>query len=273
MVLLAAFQALLARYSGQDDLVVGTPIANRGRGELEKLIGLFINTLVLRADLAGDPAFPELVARVREVTLGAYAHQDLPFEKLVEELRRSATSPARPCSRSSSSCRTRRPAQVALSDLPSRPCPGGRPGRRLRPGVTLIETPGGLAGTWVYNADLFDARDGRAHGRPLPPLLAAAVAAPALRPWSCPSAAEDELERILDWGRRRPLPAVPRRRRAAAALLGAGGGIPDRPARREGGELSFRDLEARANRWAGSCARLGMGPDVRVALAVDARRR
>jgi hypothetical protein len=86
MTLLAAFQTLLYRLSGQDDICIGTPVANRNRVETEGLIGFFLNTLVLRADLSGDPSFRHLLARIREVTLGAYAHQDLPFEKLVEDL-------------------------------------------------------------------------------------------------------------------------------------------------------------------------------------------
>ncbi len=86
MTLLAAFQTLLYRYTGQEDILVGSPIANRNRSEIEGLIGFFANSLVLRTDLSGNPTFQELLGRVREVALGAYAHQDLPFEKLVEAL-------------------------------------------------------------------------------------------------------------------------------------------------------------------------------------------
>ena len=86
MTLLSAFQALLHRYTGQEDIAIGSPIANRHRSELEGLIGFLVNSLVLRTNLAGDPTFREVLDRVRDVTLSAYAHQDLPFEKLVEEL-------------------------------------------------------------------------------------------------------------------------------------------------------------------------------------------
>src|SRR5262249_5301547 len=86
MTLLAAFNVLLYRYTGQTDIVVGSPFANRNRSEVEGLIGFFVNTLVLRTDLSENPSFEELLRLIREVVLEAYAHQDLPFERLVEEL-------------------------------------------------------------------------------------------------------------------------------------------------------------------------------------------
>ena len=86
MTLLTAFKLLLYRYSGQEDIVVGTPIAGRNHREIENIIGFFVNSLVLRTNLSGNPSFHQLLNRVKQVTLDAYAHQDLPFEKLVEEL-------------------------------------------------------------------------------------------------------------------------------------------------------------------------------------------
>ena len=121
MTLLAAFQALLYRYTGQEDIVVGSPIANRNRTEIEELIGFFVNTLVLRTNFAGDPTFKELLARVREMALGAYAHQDLPFEKLVEVFGRSAMRAIDLSFRSPSLFKTCRVSRVSFR-LDGNPC-------------------------------------------------------------------------------------------------------------------------------------------------------
>ncbi len=150
MVLLAAFDVVLGRWSAQEDVVVGAPIANRNRVETEPLIGFFVNTLVLRVDLSGAPTFAELLDRVRTVALDAYAHQDLPFEKLVEEL-----APERDLSRNPlvqvifQLFESAEGRQAGLS-LPSRTSLFD-----LR--VDLAPGPGGLAGRVEYDADLFDA--------------------------------------------------------------------------------------------------------------------
>jgi hypothetical protein len=163
MLLLAAFLTLLQRYSGQNDIVIGSPSAGRGRTELEGLIGLFVNTLVLRTDASGDPRFTELLARVREVVLGAFEHQDVPFERLIEELQ-----PARSLSRTPfiQAWFVLQNASASLADLPA---------LQLIPGLamtastveketamfdltlSLEESGQGLRGFWEYRTDLFDA--------------------------------------------------------------------------------------------------------------------
>jgi len=156
MTLLAGFQVLLQRYTNQDDIVVGTDVANRNRAETEPLIGFFINLLVLRTDLSGNPSFRELLPRVREVALGAYAHQDLPFEKLVEALQ-----PERQSSHT--------PLFQVLFVLQNAPMPPLElPGLTLNLleienettkfdlGLFLTEAEQGIEGYWQYKADLFE---------------------------------------------------------------------------------------------------------------------
>ncbi|GHO82467.1 non-ribosomal peptide synthetase [Dictyobacter formicarum] len=156
MTLLASFQLLLARYTQETDIAVGTPIANRHRAEIEHLIGFFVNTLVLRTDLSGNPSFRELLKRVRSVTLGAYAHQDVPFEKLVELLQ-----PERDMSRS--------PLFRVLFSLQNVPMPlGDLPGLHLEVqenergaakfdlSVAVIEQEEELSCVVEYLEDLFD---------------------------------------------------------------------------------------------------------------------
>jgi non-ribosomal peptide synthetase component F len=128
MTTLAAFALLLGRYAGLDDVAVGTTVANRDRAETDDLIGFFINTLVMRTDLSGDPSFTELLGRVRATALAAYSHQDLPFERLVEELVTGGARPPPPPPRSSRCCT---PTSRAL---PARPGPIAVTSREWRPG-------------------------------------------------------------------------------------------------------------------------------------------
>lgn len=157
MVLLASFQTLLHWYTSQSDVVVGTDVANRNHPETEDLIGFFTNQLVLRTDLSGNPTFQELLLRVREVTLGAYAHQDLPFDKLVEVL-----NPERNLSRS--------PLFSIKVILQNMPMPSLKlPGLTVNPLhvnagkatldllLELVDTELGLIGSLEYNTDLFNA--------------------------------------------------------------------------------------------------------------------
>ena len=156
MTLVAALQSLLHRYSGQEDILIGTDIANRNRAETEGIIGFFINLLVLRGRVKGDQCFRELLAQVHETTLGAYAHQDLPFEKLVEAVRADRVASQSPLFQ----------VLFVLQNAASQIIDA--PGLKLesieiesgvaRFDLTLFmgETERGLAGTWKYNADLFD---------------------------------------------------------------------------------------------------------------------
>ena len=157
MTLLAAFKVLLYRYTQQEDMIVGTPIANRNRSEIEGLIGFFVNTLVLRSNLRGNLTFRELLAQVREVTLGAYAHQDLPFEQLVEELQ-----PERDLSHSSlfqvMFILQNAPTETLnLPDLTLNPIKVESKTANFDLTLSMVETNTGLRGGIEYNTDLFDA--------------------------------------------------------------------------------------------------------------------
>jgi hypothetical protein len=157
MTLLAVFQTLLARYTGQEDIAVGTAIANRNHAAIESLIGFFVNTLVMRTSASGDPPFRELLRRTRETCLGAYAHQDLPFEKLVEEL-----APLRDLSREPlfqvmfALQNAPMPRQEVSGDLQLTPFRLDYTTAKFDLTVFLWETPDGLTGLFEYATDLFD---------------------------------------------------------------------------------------------------------------------
>jgi amino acid adenylation domain-containing protein/non-ribosomal peptide synthase protein (TIGR01720 family) len=268
MTLLAAFKALLYRYSGQDEIIIGSPIANRNRVEIEGLVGFFVNTLVLRTDLSGNPRFRELIDRVREVALEASAHQDLPFEKLVDELQ-----PERDLSRT--------PLFQVVFVMQNTPRQALElPGLTLTPleveGETtkfdlilaIRETAAGLLGQVSYNTDLFeDSTISRLLGH-YRTLLAAAVARPDLRLSNLPLLTEAERHQLLAWNSGQAVypvgnclhqlfeAEVERRPDSIAVVC-------------EGERLTYAQLNERANKVAHHLRRLGVGPDVLVGLCME----
>jgi len=156
MTLLAAFQTLLYRYTGQEDIPIGSPIANRNRSEIEGLIGFFVNSLVLRTDLSGNPPFRELLSRVREVALGAYAHQDLPFEKLVEELQPERNLNRNPLFQVVFALQNAPVEALELTGLTLSPLSFDPETARFDLEFQLVECLGSLRVVVTYSTDLFD---------------------------------------------------------------------------------------------------------------------
>jgi amino acid adenylation domain-containing protein len=178
MVLLAGFQALLSHYTGREDAVVGTDVANRGRSEAESLIGLFVNELVLRTDLSGDPSFRELLGRVRGGTLDAYDHQDLPFEKLVEVLNPSRDRDAQPLFQTKLVLQNVERVQLELSDLALSVFDFQGGTGQLDCIINLEDSANGLFGGLDYRSDLYDAETIDHYWSQYQRLLAAAAADP-----------------------------------------------------------------------------------------------
>ncbi|MEY2396335.1 MAG: hypothetical protein QOF94_2680, partial [Acidobacteriaceae bacterium] len=200
MTLLAGFQALLSRYSGQDDIVVGTGIANRNHPDLENLIGFFINTLALRTRLAGDPSFSEIVGRAKETALGAYAHQDLPFEKLVEELRPERSLSHNPLVQVFFVLQNAPVEALQLKGLTLKQVPSGAKTVKGDMYLSMHETAEGLEGRLEYSTDLFYASTIERLLGHYEVLLEAAVENPELKLSELPLLTPAEQQRTLvEW--------------------------------------------------------------------------
>ena len=268
MLLLAVFQTLLHRYSGQDNILIGTPIAGRTQVETENLIGVFLNTLVLRGDLSGNPTFHELLKCVRKAALDAYAHQDLPFEKLVDALQ-----PARDLSRSPLfqvmfvlQNEPLRPLELAGLKLTPLPSHSGTAKFDLM--FSLEENAGGLGGFAEYNTDLFDESTIARLLGSFQTLLEAVVANPAQPLSQLPLLTEAERKQILiewnDTGAEFPkdkcvhhlFEEQARRTPDAVALV-----FDDE-------QLTYRELDQRANHLAHELQHLGAGTDVCIGICV-----
>jgi amino acid adenylation domain-containing protein len=269
MTLLAAFQALLARYTGQRRILVGSPIANRNRAEVEGLIGFFVNSLALATDLGGDPRAEELLARVRETALGAYAHQDLPFEKLVEELQPGRALSHNPLFQVMFTVQQREVMAPRL-DLPGLEVTLPESEPRVRFDLEMHFSPEGrrMLGYLLYNADLFEAATARRMAGHFQNLLAGLLEDPGRRLSALPLLGEAERERLrVEWNdTSREIP-----RRCIHELFEERARMaPEREALVFAGRSwTYRRLNESANRLAHRLIRLGVGPDVPVALFLE----
>ena len=268
MTLLAAFQLLLSRYSGQDDVVVGTPAAGRTHRELEPLVGFFVNSLAIRADLSADPSFRALLLRVREAALGAFAHAEVPFERLVEELH-----PGRSLSHS--------PVFQAMFTLQADEAPAPRfPDARVRVedvdsgrakfdlSVALRGTPAGMAGVFAYDAGLFERETAERMAEHFVALLSAIAAAPDVRVSSLSLLDAGERRRVLEtWNSTaRPHAFVPAHEMFAAQAART----PDALAAVCGAErATYAELDAASARIARTLRGMGVGPETRVAVCLE----
>ncbi|HEY2515677.1 MAG TPA: amino acid adenylation domain-containing protein, partial [Polyangiaceae bacterium] len=269
MALVAAFDAFLARYSGQDDIAVGTPIANRTRRETESLIGFFVNTLVLRTDLSGDPSFRVLVERVKRVALDAYAHQDAPFEKVVEEV-----APARDLSRTPlfqvMFALATPGREAAWTGLEATPLARNETTSPFDLILDVVEhEEGALGAAFTYSADLFDAATIARMSEHFCALVEAATEAPDASVRSLPMMREAERRRVVhEWNETSA--AFPREARVHELFEAQARRTPGAVAV-EAGERrwTYAELDARAEALAGRIRGAGGGEGARVALAVE----
>ncbi|KAB8334018.1 AMP-binding protein, partial [Scytonema tolypothrichoides VB-61278] len=268
MTLLAAFQTLLYRYTDQTDICVGTPIANRNRREAEGLIGLFANTLVLRSNLSGNPSFSDLLSQVRKVALGAYAHQDTPFEQLVEQLQPQRSLSHTPL------FQVMFTLQAPLSDLQFPGLTGSllaAESTTAKFDLTLVveNTSAGLMGVIEYSTDLFDAATITRMAQHYQSIVEAVVANPHQKVSELPLLSAAERHQILvewnntetDYPKQKCLhelfeEQVQKTPNAIAVVF-------------EDERLTYSELNTKANQLAHYLLELGVGPEVLVGVCVE----
>jgi amino acid adenylation domain-containing protein len=269
MTLLGAFQVLLSKYSGSDDIVVGTPIAGRTRREVEELIGFFVNTLVLRTDLSGDPSFREVLRRAREVTLGAYEHQEVPFERLVAELQPERSLSHTPLFQVILTLQTAGGGIDALPGLEVSPVEAERVSAKFDLSLELTPTPRGLRGGLTYPTDLFERSTiDRMLGH-LSRVLEQVAADADVRLSELELLGPAERELVLDaWNRTEA--EYPADRCIHQLFEAQAARTPDGVAATcDGDSLTYRELNEAANRLAHHLIRRGVGPEVRVGLCLE----
>ncbi|WP_343064783.1 amino acid adenylation domain-containing protein [Marilutibacter spongiae] len=261
MVLQAAFALLLHRWSGEEDIVVGTPVAGRLHRDLEPLIGIFVNTLVLRNDLSGDPGFDVLLARTRETVLQAFEHQEISFEALVDALRPERSLAHAPLFQVLFALQNHEHAEVELRELSIRPLTAGHEQARVDLQLTATEHGEGLRLGWLFARDLFERASIERMGHALATLLQGIVDTPSL-PVSRLPLLPVGCEEAAPVGEAGGLLVHTRFEAHAAASPGCPAVACD------GEQLDYATLNARANRLAHALANAGAGPETRVALHV-----
>lgn len=268
MTLLAAFQVLLYRYTRQTDISVGVPIANRNRAETENLIGFFVNNLVLRSDLKGNPPFRSFLAQVRDDTLNAYAHQDMPFEKLVEELRSEHSLSYMPLFQLMFMVQNAPSADLPLHDLRLTEVSVDISTTKYDLSLSVTEIDDHLSVFVIYNSDLFDASTIKRLLRHYQVLLEGIVANPQQQIAELPLLTEDErllLTEVNDTWAEYPdgmrihelFEEQAARTPEAIAICG------------DGRELTYGELNRQANRLARYVRRRGVGPETIVGILME----
>ncbi|HET6851468.1 MAG TPA: amino acid adenylation domain-containing protein, partial [Pyrinomonadaceae bacterium] len=268
MTLLAAFQLLLSRYTGQTDVLVGTPVANRGVAEIEPLIGNFVNTLVIRTDLSGNPFFRELLARVRDTAIDAYTHQDVPFERLVSELHADRDPSRTPLFHVMMVLQNTPLADLKLSGIELRPEETDNGTAKFDLTVQLARTANGVEGNWEYSTDLFDAVTVERMVAHFQLLLEWIARDEQQRIFEIGLLGEKEERRLREFNNtQRNYPreeylhqlfeAQVQKTPQAIALIG------------EDNQLSYEAVNRRANQLAHHLRQLGVGPETRVAILLE----
>jgi amino acid adenylation domain-containing protein len=269
MLLLAAFKVLLHRYTEQSDIAIGSPIANRNRVELEGLIGFFVNTLVMRTVLSGNPTFRELVKRVRAVALEAYAHQDMPFEQLVEQLQPERTMSRNPLFQVMFQMENTPKEELPLPGLRLSPVEVGRVTTQFDLSFDVMENEAGLIAVAEYSTDLFNDATIGAMLRRWQILLEGIIAHPDARISELPLLADAESERLLGgWNETRK--EWPQQRLVQELFEAQVEAAPDAVAVVSLAErLTYAELNRQANRVAHFLRARGVGPESLVAMLME----
>ncbi len=277
MTLLASFNLLLRRYSGQIDLVVGTPIANRHRPEVEGLIGLFVNTLVIRTKLNPRHRFVDVLRDVRQTTLEAYQHQDLPFEKLVETLQPNRDMSISPLFQVKFRLENAPPSNQELPGLKLSRLPQQSIAAKLDLSLDMYETADGLVGAFEYNRDLFNSETVQRMATHFVTLLTSIADAPERPVAELPLLSPEEQQRQQnDWNLHdcdyqdmlcfhECFEAQASRSPDAIALIFDDETTHERKYR----QLTYCELNEQANQLAGRLRQAGIGPEVVVAICLD----